>query len=54
MRISVQHTREEVWRSTGNLDTMVATYQPEVDNFMVGYVARDAGNNNCMLYYGIC
>ena len=45
-RMSIQHTREEVWRSTGTLDTMAATYQPEVDDFMVGYVARDAGDNN--------
>ena len=45
-RMSIQCIREEVWRSTGTLDTMTATYQPEVDNFMVGCVARDAGNNN--------
>ena len=44
MRMSVQCTCEEVWRLIGYVDSMTATYQPEGDNIIVGYVARSAGN----------
>ena len=49
--MSVQRTREEVWWSMGYVDVMTATYQPECDNFIVGYVEINTDNTFLMGQY---